>query len=200
MRTCSKTTRQSVSSIYRVHSEIYPLGCGVGGLFSFCRFVRCQSFCLSAFCGKQALQFQGFFPLSCWLYVRYRPAQQVSQRDAPPVGGFGVWFFIKVRRLRLSLQRRRAPYHNVRLPGVKVSGFGLPPPALVAAGSFLVWFGLPLQSCNLVLAVALFGLCFGLLRWLLCLASLAGLAVGFRCSLKLGFRFGLAGSGVYLNL
>jgi len=29
-------------------------------------------------------------------------AQQVGQRDAPPVGGFGVWFFIKVRRLRLA--------------------------------------------------------------------------------------------------
>ena len=27
-------------------------------------------------------------------------AQQVSQRDAPPVGGFEVWFFIEVRRLR----------------------------------------------------------------------------------------------------
>jgi hypothetical protein len=29
-------------------------------------------------------------------------AQQASQRDAPPVGGFGVRFFIKVRRLHLA--------------------------------------------------------------------------------------------------
>jgi len=59
------------------------------------------------------------------------------------------------------------------------------------ADSFLVWFGLPLQNCNLVLAVALFGLCFGLLRWLLCLASLSGLAVGFRCSINLDLDLAL---------
>jgi len=29
-------------------------------------------------------------------------AQQVSQRDAPPVGGFEVLVFIKVRRLRFA--------------------------------------------------------------------------------------------------
>jgi len=70
----------------------------------------------------------------------------------------------------------------------------------VVADGFLVGFGLSLPSCCLVLAVALLGLCFGLRSWLLCLASLAGLTVGFRCSQKLGFRLGLAGSGVYLNL
>jgi hypothetical protein len=32
----------------------------------------------------------------------YYQAQQVSQSDAPPVGGFGALFFIKVRRLRLA--------------------------------------------------------------------------------------------------
>jgi hypothetical protein len=32
----------------------------------------------------------------------YKPAQQVSQRDAPPVGGFEVWFFIRVQRLRFA--------------------------------------------------------------------------------------------------
>ena len=31
-------------------------------------------------------------------------AQQVSQRDAPPVGGFEGLVFFKVRRLRLSSQ------------------------------------------------------------------------------------------------
>ncbi len=35
-------------------------------------------------------------------FVGYYHAQQVSQRDAPPVGGFEVLFFIKVRRLRFA--------------------------------------------------------------------------------------------------
>lgn len=30
------------------------------------------------------------------------PAQQVGQKDVPPLGGFEGWFFIKVRRLRLA--------------------------------------------------------------------------------------------------
>jgi len=36
-----------------------------------------------------------------WSLLCYQ-AQQVSQRDAPPVGGFGVLFFIKVWRLRFA--------------------------------------------------------------------------------------------------
>jgi len=82
---------------------------------------------------------------------------------------------------------------------VKAVGFGLPSLALVVADSFLVCFKLPLQVYSLVFAFALFGFGFGLLHWLLCLASLAGYAVGFRCSAKLGFGVGLAGSGAYLN-
>ncbi|TSA40444.1 MAG: hypothetical protein D4R63_06120 [Methylococcaceae bacterium] len=34
--------------------------------------------------------------------VGYCQAQQVGQRDAPPVGGFEVLVFIRVRRLRFS--------------------------------------------------------------------------------------------------
>ncbi|TAL40863.1 MAG: hypothetical protein EPN89_19625 [Methylovulum sp.] len=89
---------------------------------------------------------------------------------------------------------------------MKAVGFGLPSSASSASSAsvvpdgFLVWFRLPFFICSSVFAFALFGFGFGLLCWLLCLASLAGLAVGFRCSPKLGFRLGLAGFGVYLNL
>ncbi|MDO9005239.1 MAG: hypothetical protein Q7V20_17475, partial [Aquabacterium sp.] len=53
------------------------------------------------------------------------------------------------------LCERRAPYRNVRLSGVRVSGFDLPPSASVVAGSFWVWSGLPLLICSLVFAFAL---------------------------------------------
>jgi len=48
-------------------------------------------------CGKAGLGILLLFGQSL-----YPQAQQVSQRDAPPVGGFGVRFFIKVRRLRFA--------------------------------------------------------------------------------------------------
>ena len=54
--------------------------------------------------------------------------------DALPVGGFEVQIFIKVWRLRLSSQRRRAPYRNVRLSKVQTVGFGLSSSASVVAG------------------------------------------------------------------
>jgi len=83
-------------------------------------------------------------------------------------------YFYQSSAASSKFSERRAPYRNVRLSLVKVVGFGLSSSASVVTGSFLVCFGLPLPGCRLVLAVARFGLGFGLLRWLLCLASLAG--------------------------
>jgi len=44
----------------------------------------------------------GFGLLLLFRQNLYLQAQQVGQRDVPLVGGFGVWFFIRVRRLRLA--------------------------------------------------------------------------------------------------
>ena len=64
-----------------------------------CHWVSGRSWCgrWVACCGRVVLSGLAGLPIECCL-----SAQQVGQRDAPPVGGFGVLVFIKVRRLRLA--------------------------------------------------------------------------------------------------
>ena len=137
-------------SIPSLHDGAFPFSliANYGGLRIFC---ICRPTCIHyvRVCSWQ-------FPLLV--------AQQVSQRDAPPVGGFGIRFFIKVRRLCFAFVSGAPLTVTLGFWGNQLN-FGWRLSALIV-WSFLGLFRFLLSTaCLALLGVRWFCLCFCLVTW-----------------------------------